>query len=116
MRMIAFLASAALALGLATSPSANAHDARIWVSLGDVTFSAGLPYHRQHHYPLYREQGRHGPRYYYYAAPVRPMPHYRPGPPYGPGYGYYYDARYYQPAPPPPPRPRPGYHRHRPGY
>lgn len=113
MRTTALLAGAALALGLALTPSVHAHgtDARIWVSLGDVVFTAGVPYHRYSHQPLFIEAGRHGPRYYHYGPSSR---HFRPGPVRGHVRGYAYDARYYLP-PPPPPR-RAGYHRHRPGY
>lgn len=114
MRTIALLAGAALALGLVLSPSADARsvDARIWVSLGDVVFMAGVPHHRHHRQPLQVVSGRHGPRYYYHAA----APHYSyPAPVRAHGHrNHHYDARYY--APPPPRPPRPGYHRYRPGY
>ncbi len=110
MRTMFFLAGTALALGLAFAAPANAHNrhhnqARVWVSLGDVVFTAGTPYHRQYRQPLFAERGRHGPRYYYYG-PQQTYQGYVPG--------YYYDHTYYAPAPLPPRRR--GYSRHRQGY
>lgn len=125
MRSIPLLAGAALALGLCFGASTRAHasDVRVFVSLGDVMFSAGQPYHRHHHYPLHVVHSAYGPRYFYDAPP--PPRHVR-----GHGHGYrqyrhshrhpvvvYHQPHgyHYRPAPPPPPRP--GYHRHyRPGY
>ena len=111
MRALPFLAGTVFALGLAFGAPANAHNShtRIWVSFGDVVFSAGMPYHRLHHHPLAVEHGRRGPRYYYYAPRAQ---HWGPAHGYAPGY-YYYEHTYY--APTPPPRRR-GYYRHRPGY
>lgn len=123
MRIHTLLAGAALALGLSVGAPAQAHgsDARIWVSIGDVAFSAGRPYHRQHHYPLHKVRGKHGPRYYYTPVPgyayYPPRPgfgHYPPPHPHAyPAQGYRGPAYYDYPPPPPP---RPGYSRHRPGY
>lgn len=115
MRPLPLLAGAVLALGLCFGASAQAHgsDVRVFVSFGDVMFSAGRPYHRHHHYPLHVVHATHGPQYYYTAPPPQHYHHHRPVPVYGYGdhHGYHY-----RPAPPPPP-PRPGYHRHRrPGY
>ena len=114
MRTMSLLAGTVLALGLAFAAPANAHNrhssqARVWVSLGDVVFSAGVPYHRQYRQPLFAESGRHGPRYYYYG----PHQSYR-GPVHGYVPGYYYEQSYYGPAPLPPRRR--GYSRHRHGY
>ncbi len=113
MRTLSLLAGAALALGLSFGAPAQAHgsDARIWVSIGDVSFSAGRPYHRHHRHPLHVVRGAHGPRYYYVPAPTYV---YHPTHP-RPAYGYRGPAHYHYPPPPPPP-PRPGYYRHRPGY
>ena len=116
MRSIPLLAGAALALGLCFGAPARAHgsDLRVFVSFGDVMFSAGRPYHRHQHYPLHVVHAAHGPQYYYMAPPPPPPPprhyyrHHRPAPVYGHHHGYHY-----RPASPPP---RPGYHRHRPGY
>lgn len=125
MRSIPLLvAGAALALGLSVGAPVQAHgsDVRVFVSFGDVMFSAGRPYHRHHHYPLHVVHAAHGPQYYYMAPPPPPPPppryyrHHRPVPVYGYHNGYPHHGHYYRPAPPPPP-PRPGYHRHyRPGY
>jgi hypothetical protein len=113
MRTLSLLAGAALALGLSLGTPAQAHgsDARIWVSFGDVAFSAGRPYHRHHHHPLKVTRGRHGPRYYYDPAPAYT---YDPAPPPHsyPAHGYRVPTYYRYPPPPP----RPGYSRHRPGY
>ena len=120
------LAGLALGLGLATVSPAHAHgsDARIWVSLGDVVFSAGHPYHRHLHHPLHVVRVGTGPRYYYHPAP-RPIRHYPAPRHYGHGHGYGYS---YAPAPylhrpghgsihrPYRQPPRPGYPRQRPGY
>lgn len=121
MRILSLLASALLlTLGLALTPAAKAHgpDTRIWVSIGDVVFSAGHPYHRHLHHPLHVVHVGHAPRYYYRAPPPpRPRHHRHHGPVkvYAPGpYPHYY-ARGHHHRPPPPP-PRPGYPRHRPGY
>lgn len=114
MRVLSLLAGAALALGLACVTPAKAHgsDARVWVSIGDVSFSAGRPYHRHHHHPLQVIHGRHGPRYYYIPAPAYAYypPHVHPHAPYG------YRVHLHYAYPPPPPPPRPGYPRYRPGY
>lgn len=117
MRSFPLLAGAALALGLCFGAPAQAHgsDVRVFVSFGDVMFSAGRPYHRHHHYPLHVVHAAHGPQYYYMAPPPPPPRHYYRHPREAPVYGYHH-GYHYRPAPPPPP-PRPGYHRHhRPGY
>lgn len=113
MRTLSLVAGAVLALGLvaATPATARGGDARIWVSMGDVMFSAGRPYHRHHHHPLQILHGPRGPSYYYYPVPAYG---YYPMPPRPYAYpAYYPPAPYHRPAPPPP---RPGYPRHRPGY
>ena len=77
MRILSLLASALLlVLGLSLAPTAKAHgpDTRIWVSIGDVVFSAGHPYHRHLHHPLHVVHGGPAPRYYY-RAPPPPRPH-----------------------------------------
>ncbi|MCX7564105.1 hypothetical protein OS176_11300 [Xanthomonadaceae bacterium XH05] len=116
MRPLPLLAGAVLALGLSFGGVAQAHgsDVRVFVSFGDVMFSAGRPYHRHHHYPLRVVHAAHGPQYYYVAPPPRPhYPHYRHHHP-TPVYGHHQGRSHrHHPAPPPP---RPGYHRHRPGY
>ncbi len=113
MRMLSLLAGAVMALGLTVAPRANAHgpDSRIWVSMGDVVFSAGRPYHRHHHRPLRVIHGHHGPRYYYVPTPTYG---YYPAPRPLAFPAYAYPPAHFHPAPPPP---RPGYHRHhRSGY
>lgn len=103
MKIPAFIIAAALALGLtlATSPAQAYDDTRIWVSIGDVTFSAGRPYHRYHDYPLHVWHGPHGPRYYYHHHYVvsEPVYYHRPHghAPYhrGPGSYYHYGHRPY---------------------
>jgi hypothetical protein len=78
--IISLLLAAGGAIGLAGSTAAQAYDSsRIFVDLGDVTFSYGRPYWRHNHEPLYVVYERGYPRYYRVAA----------------GYGYGY-------APPPP--------------
>lgn len=116
MRISFLLAGAALAFGMSFGTPAQAHDhgARVWVSIGDVAFSAGRPYHRHHQHPLHVVHGRHGPRYYYVPTPkyayFPPRPHPYPYPVYGsPAHDHHHYA-------PPPAPPRPGYYRHRPGY
>ena len=121
MRILSLLASALLlVLGLSLAPSAKAHgpDTRIWVSIGDVVFSAGHPYHRHLHHPLHVVHGGPAPRYYYRAPPPPRPHHYRHRAPvkvYAPGVYPRYYAHGHHHRPPPPP-PRPGYPRHRPGY
>ena len=117
MRTLPLLAGAVLALGMFSAVPARAHggDARIWVSFGDVAFSAGRPYHRLHHYPLQVVHDVGGPHYFYYGAPAPVYYVPRPVVIHGHGPGRHHGGpRHYRPAPPPPPRP--GYHRHRPGY
>ena len=121
MRTLFLILATTLLLGLAFAMPVEAHSnySRIWVSIGDVSFSAGAPYHRHQHYPLHVVHGNYGPRYFYYAPPPPPPPqHHRKRRNHVYGYGpapvVYYDYSYQQR---PAPRPlRPGYHRHRPGY
>jgi hypothetical protein len=99
MRKVIFslLLASAGAIGLAGSTAAEAYDSgRIYVGIGDVTFSYGRPYWRHNHEPLYVVYERGYPRYYrvptpaypaYYAPPVRYV--YAPPP-----RGRYYDHRY----------------------
>ena len=68
--LFALLLSVAGALGLAAVPSnAQAYDdARIYVDLGDVSFSYGRPYWRYDNTPLYVTYDRwNRPRYYRYG-------------------------------------------------
>ena len=121
--IVSLLAGAALALGLCFGASTQAHasDVRVFVSLGDVMFSAGRPYHRHHHHPLHVVHAAYGPQYYYVAPPPPPRPyhhhnhHRRHNHHYSASAHHHAHGYHYRPAPPPPP-PRPGYHRHRPGY
>lgn len=86
--ILSFVLATAGAVGLtATQPARAYDDGRIFVSIGDVAFSYGRPYHRHSRAPLYVVHESWGPRYYYHA-PVYRAPVYSP--------------RYY--APPPPPR------------
>ena len=64
------------ALGLAGSTAAQA-DSRIYIGLGDVSFSYGRPYWRYNNEPLYVVYERGYPRYYRIVTSG-----------YGPGYGY----------------------------
>ncbi|MBS7458215.1 hypothetical protein [Coralloluteibacterium stylophorae] len=64
---------------------------RVYVDLGDVLFSAGRPYHRHSHAPLYVVHTGYGPRYYHYGPVYAPPPRYYAPPP----------PRYYYHAPPP---------------
>lgn len=124
MRIPVSITTALLALGLAlATPATQARDTQVWVSIGDVTFHAGRPYHRYHDYPLHVWYGPHGPRYYaphyivseplYVHRPYGYAPYTR-----GPSRYYHYGHRpYTHPAynaPPPPPPPR--YHGRGSGY
>lgn len=87
--MYSMLLATAGAIGLASAPTAEAYDSsRIYVGIGDVTFSYGQPYWRHNNEPLYVVYERGYPRYYRYAAPA----YYAPPPPryvYAPPrYGY----------------------------
>lgn len=123
MRSLYLILATTLLLGLAFAMPAEArgNHSRIWVSIGDVSFSSGVPHHRHQHYPLHVVHGNYGPRYFYYAPPPPPPPRrHRQRHNYAYDYGYgpapvmYYDYSYQQrPAPRPS---RPGYSRHRPGY
>lgn len=102
--IFSLLLAASGALGLASSNTAEAYDrGRIFVDIGDVTFSYGRPYWRFNHAPLYVVYERGYPRYYryddgYYYGPPR----------YAPAYGYrdrYWRAGRYEP--------RRGWHRDR---
>lgn len=99
MRKVIFslLLASAGAIGLAGSTAAQAYDSgRIFVGIGDVTFSYGRPYWRYNQEPLYVVYERGYPRYYrvpapvysggYYAPPVRYV--------YAPPRGHHYDYRY----------------------
>jgi hypothetical protein len=77
-----FLAAAG-ATGLAGSTPASAQSGRIYVDLGDVTFSYGRPYWRHNHEPLYVVYERGYPRYYRYSRPY---------------YSSYYGDGYYGPS------------------
>jgi hypothetical protein len=121
MRILSVLASALLlVLGLTLASPSQAHgpNTRVWVSIGDVVFSAGHPYHRHLHHPLQVVHVGHSPRYYYAPPPPRPH-HYRERGParvyghsaYPPYYSHHYRHPDHRASPP-----RPGYPRHRPGY
>jgi hypothetical protein len=87
--MFSLLLAVGGAMGLAASTSAQAyHDDRIYVGIGDVTFSYGRPYWRYDNTPLYVLYERGYPRYYRvvsrhygpgYAYPPPPAWGYRPG-------------------------------------
>lgn len=80
--ILSFVLATAGAVGLTAAEPASAHgDGRIFVSIGDVAFSYGNPYHRHSRAPLYVVHESWGPRYYYYAQPTR----------------YYAPPRYYAP-------------------
>lgn len=103
--ILSFVLATAGAVGLTAAEPASAYDdGRIFVSIGDVSFSYGQPYHRHSHAPLYVVHESWGPRYYYYAEPVRyyapPPSRYYVAPRYsaprvywsgGYGHGRYYD-------------------------
>jgi len=67
--LFAILFTVVCALGTSAMPSnVQAQDARIYVDLGDVSFSYGRPYHRYDRTPLYISYDRYDrPRYYRYA-------------------------------------------------
>lgn len=81
-----------------TAP-AHAGGVRVFVDLGDVYFTAGRPYNRHGHAPLYVARYAYGPRYYYnapqypayYRAPYRQHDGYRRG--YAKGHAYRADYR-----------------------
>lgn len=81
--ILSFVLATAGAVGLtATQPARAYDDGRIFVSIGDVAFSYGRPYHRHSRAPLYVVHESWGPRYYYnaprYYAPPPPRRHYAP--------------------------------------
>lgn len=67
-----------------TAP-AHADGVRVFVDFGDVYFTAGRPYYRHTHQPLYVVHHAYGPRYYYS----------RPAYPVGYRYGYAPRPAYY---------------------
>jgi hypothetical protein len=94
MRNILFslVLAAAGATGLALSSDAQAGGGRIYVDIGDVSFSYGRPYYRHSREPLYVVYEYGYPRYYRVApAPV----YYAPPPPRyvyrAPQYGWRHD-------------------------
>jgi hypothetical protein len=93
--MLSLMLAAAGAIGLAGAAPAQARDARIYVDLGDVSFSYGRPYYRYNNEPLYVVYERGYPRYYRhdrgyrYGGPV----YYAPPPVYY--YDRYHDRPYY---------------------
>jgi hypothetical protein len=94
MRKVIFslLVAAAGAIGLAGSTPAEAYDSgRIFVGIGDVSFSYGRPYWRYNNEPLYVVYERGYPRYYRYADPYYDAGYYAPPP------RYYAPVRYYAP-------------------
>lgn len=96
--ILSFVLATAGAVGLtATAPAQAYDDGRIFVSIGDVTFSSGQPYHRYSHQPLYVVRESYGPRYYYtgprYVEPVR---YYAPPRAYYPPPRAYYPSRDYR--------------------
>lgn len=99
--ILSFVLAAAGAVGLTAAEPASAYDdGRIFVSISDVSFSYGQPYHRHSRVPLYVVHESWGPRYYYtqparYYAP--PPPRYYAAPRYSPPRVYWgggYDRRY----------------------
>lgn len=90
--IFSLLLAAGGAIGLAGTTPAQAYhgDGRIYVGIGDVSFSYGRPYWRYNNEPLYvvYEYGR--PRYYRVVDR-----YYGPGYAYpaAPAYGYYRDWR-----------------------
>ncbi len=93
--LLPVLLAVAGTVGVVAPKEAAASDIRVFVDLGDIVFSAGRPYHRHSHAPLYVVHERWGPRYYYH----RPAPVYYPRRP-----AYYAPPRPVYYAPPPPPR------------
>jgi hypothetical protein len=93
--MFSLVLAAAGAIGLGVAPAADAYDSgRIYVGIGDVTFSYGRPYWRHNNEPLYVVYERGYPRYYRVPAPAY---YYAPPPSYG--YSYYeprWDRRDYR--------------------
>ena len=87
--ILSFVLATAGAVGLTAAEPASAYnDGRIFVSIGDVSFSYGQPYHRHSRAPLYVVHESWGPRYYYHPQPVQ---YYAPPPP------RYYAPRYVAP-------------------
>lgn len=85
--ILSFVLATAGAVGMTASAPASAYDdGRIFVSIGDVSFAYGRPYHRHSRQPLYVVHESWGPRYYYTA------PRY-----YAPPPRYYAPPRYYVP-------------------
>lgn len=81
--ILSFVLATAGAVGLtATQPARAYDDGRIFVSIGDVSFAYGRPYHRHSRAPLYVVHESWGPRYYYngpsYRPPVYVSRHYDP--------------------------------------
>lgn len=73
--------------GLGYTAPAHADGVRVFVDFGDVYFTAGRPYYRHTHQPLYVMHHAYGPRYYY-SRPAYPVDYrygYAPRPAY---YGY----------------------------
>lgn len=89
-----FLAAAG-AIGLAGPAPASAQSGRIYVDVGDVTFSYGRPYWRHNREPLYVVYDRGYPRYYRYSRPYYSATYYDryDGPSIYVGYDRY-DRRY----------------------
>lgn len=81
--MLCLVLVAAGAIGLAGSAPASADSGRIYVGIGDVSFSYGRPYWRHNWEPLYVVYERGYPRYYRYSRPYYAPP------------VYAYDDRYY---------------------
>ena len=100
--ILSFVLATAGAVGLtATQPARAYDDGRIFVSIGDVSFAYGRPYHRHSNAPLYVVQESWGPRYYYHGPAYRPpvyVPRYYAPPRYYPpryAYGYRDDHRHH---------------------
>jgi hypothetical protein len=85
--MLSLVLAAAGVIGLAGSAPASADSGRIYVGIGDVSFSYGRPYWRHNNEPLYVVYERGYPRYYRYSRPYYVAP----------AYGYY-DRPYYGPS------------------
>lgn len=85
MRTILLTVALAVAglFGLSYTAPARADGVRVFVDLGDVYFTAGRPYYRHNHQPLYVARYAYGPRYYYS----------RPAYPVAESYGYGYAPR-----------------------
>jgi hypothetical protein len=85
--VVASILAVSSVIGLGLSPAAKAGDARIFVDLGNVYFSAGQPYYRETRQPLYVAHYAYGPRYYY-SRPAYGYRHYDRGHSYNAGYRY----------------------------